>query len=234
MPSLQTIQNFNLQHTDVLEKLKMQVRDMKVNLNVSRHDTAAASVANSNHMQLFLNPSENRTPNTSTDASEFRHHRTRHSLCRLSCPEALHATTCPRTCRPTDCPHPLHLPARPRTRMPTRHRHETTPDLRRKTATGALRNSSNKSARWVLLGPLMMKHAGVHCTWSREWCRRLSNSSDDSIKAFVLKYSCEDTHPNWPWSWNPEINPGYQRYIPRCRNIHIVTWFGPMPAFRSA
>lgn len=35
MPSLQTIQNFNLQHTDVLEKLKMQVRDMKVNLNVS-------------------------------------------------------------------------------------------------------------------------------------------------------------------------------------------------------
>lgn len=147
MPSLQTIQNFNLQHTDVLEKLKMQVRDMKVNLNVSRHDTAAASVANSNHMQLFHNPSENRTPNTSTDASEFRHHRTRHSLCRLSCPVALHATTCPRTCRPTDCPHPLHLPARPRTRMPTRHRHGTTPDLRRRTATGALRNSSNKSAR---------------------------------------------------------------------------------------
>lgn len=38
MPSLQTIQNFNLQHTDVLEKLKMQVRDMKVNLNVSTAD----------------------------------------------------------------------------------------------------------------------------------------------------------------------------------------------------
>ena len=35
MTSLQTLQNFNLQHTDVLEKLKMQVRDMKVNLIVS-------------------------------------------------------------------------------------------------------------------------------------------------------------------------------------------------------
>lgn len=36
MSSLQTLQSFNLQHTDVLEKIKMQVRDMKVNLMVSR------------------------------------------------------------------------------------------------------------------------------------------------------------------------------------------------------
>lgn len=88
MPSLQTIQNFNLQHTDVLEKLKMQVRDMKVNLIVSVAWNAKQSSATQHNLKIspiFRNFPKNRTKNTSMDVLEFRHRQIPPSPYRLSC-----------------------------------------------------------------------------------------------------------------------------------------------------